>query len=264
MFNLVLVNLTPDARAVSVHAHVEQRNVSPEALRALLVNFCEIDPIENAAGETEIRVNVRHERYLLRTEQRKVILYDVNQRDLPAQMLSVGQAMVELDGTAAASRQQAIQQARNLTTAPFMMAAVPPVAATRPATASRPRVAALIALVAVLLAGTVWLGWPEGVATPAGFVPLAAGERGQSEASLIGVYLTGNDPGQHGIVFTGPGDLKLIELAAVEAPRTVYVNYRLGRVEGKLSLVTDQLGGTIEVTAEGNLVYCGETYLRIP
>src|SRR3954463_12842100 len=143
MFNLVLVNLTPDAREVSVHAYVEQRNVSPEALRALLVNFCEIDPIENAAGETEIRINVRHEKYLLRTEQRKVILYDVAQRDLPAQMLSVDQAMIELDGTAAAARHEAVQLARNLTTAPFLVGTEAAVPVAPPPQASRPRVTIL-------------------------------------------------------------------------------------------------------------------------
>jgi len=32
----------------------------------------------------------------------------------------------------------------------------------------------------------------------------------------------------------------------------------------KLCLATDQPGGVIEVTAEGNLTYCGEAYHRIP
>jgi hypothetical protein len=265
MFTLVLVNLTPDARAVAAHAHVEQRNVGSEALRGLLVNFCEIDPIENAAGDTEIRVNVRHEKYLLRTEQRKVVLYDVNQRDLPGQLLTVDQVMVELDGTAAAARQQAIQMARSLTTAPFMTETALPVSAPAPV-ASKPRVAVLAAASILLLAAVIWLAvpWGRDDGIPAEFTPVTAAELDQVHASLAGVYLTGSEPGRHGIVVTGPGEMKLVELAAVEAPRVVYAAYRPGRIGDRLHLATNQPGGVIEVLADGNLQYCGETYARIP
>jgi hypothetical protein len=265
MFNLILVNLTPDARAVAAHAHVEQRNVTSGALRGLLGNFCEIDPIENAAGETEIRVNVRHEKYLLRTEQRKVVLYDVNQRDLPGQLLTVDQVMVELDGTAAAARQQAVQQARSLTTAPFMIQQALPVSAPPPK-ASKPRVVALSATAVLLLAGIIWLAVPRGGGNGAlaGFTPVAAAELDRVHATLAGVYLTGSEPGQHGIVVTGAGEFKLVELAAVDAPRVVYAAYRPGRIGDKLHLATDQPGGAIEVLPDGNLLYCGETYMRLP
>lgn len=266
MYNLVLVNLTPDARAVSVHAHEERRNVDSGALRGLLVNFCAIDPIENAAGDTEIRVNVRHEKYLLRTEQGKVVLYDVNQRDLPGQLLTVDQVMVELDGTAAAARQHAIQQARALTAAPFMVAESAVPAASPPPVANKPRVIALGATAGLLLAAIVWFAGPfgRGTGTPAGFVALAADESETINSSLVGVYLTGSEPGQHGIIITGPGEMKLVELAAVDAPRMVYASYRPGRVEARLLLATDQPGGPIEVSVDGKLVFCGETYVRIP
>jgi hypothetical protein len=265
MFNLILVNLSPDARAVAAHAHLEQRNISPEALRGLLNNFCEIDPIENAAGDTEIRVNVRHEKYLLRTEQRKVVLYDVNQRELPGQLLTVDQVMVELDGTAAAARQQAIQLARSMTTAPFLTASAVSLSPPVPV-ASRPRVGALLAIAMLLLAGIVWLAvpWEQDEDIPPEFTAVAAEERAQVDASLTGVYFTGSDPGQHGIVIMGAGEMKLVELAAVEAPRVVYASYRPGRIGSSLHLATDQPGGLIEVLAGGSLLYCGETYQRVP
>lgn len=266
MYHLILVNLTPDARAVSPFAHLELRNASPEVLRGLLDNFCEIDPIANATGDTEIRVNVRNEKYLLRTEQKKVVLYDVNQRDLPGQLLTVAQAMVELDGSAAAARHEAVRHAHALTAPPFAMAPTAPVLVAPAPVASRPRVIALSVTIVVLLVAIGWLAAPFGVGDdiPAGFVEVAAGEAGPLQAALIGVYLTGSEPGRHGIVVTGPGELKLFELAAVEAPRVVYAAYRLGRVDGKLHLATDQPGGAIEVPAGGNLRYGGETYQRLP
>src|ERR1700694_5214769 len=104
MHNVILVNLSADARSVAVHSHVEQRDVGSDALRTLLGNFCEIDPIENAATEAEIRVQVRRESYLIRTGQKKLILYDTRNRELPGQIFTVEQAMSELDGTAATAR----------------------------------------------------------------------------------------------------------------------------------------------------------------
>ena len=141
------------------------------------------------------------------------------------------------------------------------MALQPPPAAV----ASKPRLIALVVVAAIELAAIVFLAGPlGGDERPAEFVRVDAAERAALESRLAGVYLTGNEPGQHGIVVTGPGELKLFELGAVEAPRVVYAAYQLGRVGPLLCLATDQPGGVIEVTDDGNLTYGGETYLRIP
>ncbi len=265
MYNVSLINLAADARSVAASAHVELRDASSAALEGVLRNFCEIDPIENAVADTEIRVQVRHEHYLLRSEQKKLILYDVHRRELPAQILTVEEAMRELDGTASLARSQVILQAR-AEAGPEAVPAGPalPVMAPLPAP-SRPRLIALAATGGLLLAAILWLAAPPGAGDiPAGFTPADSAELARLQASLTGVYLTGNEPGQHGIVVAAPGEMKLIELAAVEAPRVVYASYRPGRIGGKLCLATDQPGGVIEVAADGNLVYCGETYQRIP
>jgi len=264
MYNVTLINLTSDARAVAGDAQVELRALSPAALEVLLRNFCEIDPIENAAGDTEIRVQVRHEKYLLRTEQKRLILYDVNHRDLPAQMLAVDQAMVELDGSAAAARNQSILQARAeaglVDAGPVLPVSAPP-----PAPASRLRVITLSLAAGLLLAAIIWLATPFGAdGPPPGFVPAGSGETDQLHATLAGVYLTGSEPGQHGIVIMAPGEMKLFELGTVEAPRVVYASYRPGRIGAKLCLVTDQPGGIVEVAPGGHLRYGGEIYQRLP
>ncbi len=184
MYHVVLINLTSDARAVAGDAQVELRDMSPAALGGLLRNFCEIDPIENAAGDTEIRVQVRHEKYLLRTEQKKLIFYDVNRRDLPAQMLGVEQVMVELDGSAAAARTQSILQAR-AEAGPVAAGPVLPVSAPPPAPASRSRVIALSLAAGLLLVAIIWLAAPAGDGgSPPGFVPVESAERDQL---LVGV-----------------------------------------------------------------------------
>lgn len=263
-YQVFLVNLTADARAVAAQTHSEQRAMDAETLQGLLQNFCAIDPIENALGDTEIRVHVRHEKYLLRTEQGKLILYDVNQRDLPAQSLTVAEAMHELGGAAGAARHQAILLARAEAGPAVAAGPVLPVMAPA-ATARRPLVLALSVTAGLLLAAILWLAGPFAAEiNPPGFLPLEPAETAQLQVTLTGVYLTGSEPGQHGIVATGPGELKLFELGNVEAPRVVYAGCRPGRIGGKLRLVTDQPGGVIEITPDGNLVYCGEVYQRIP
>lgn len=263
MYKVILINLAPDARSFVPLGHVERRGVTTEDLAALLRNFCAVDPVENTAADAEIRVQVRHESYLIRTEQGKLILYDAHHRDLPAQIFTVEQGMAELDGSAAALRTKAILAARTEArpaepAAPLLQ---PPVSATP----SKPRMIALVVVAALELVAIVFLAGPfDGDEHPTGFVRIDAGERAALENKLAGVYLTGNEPGQHGIVVTGPGELKLFELGAVEAPRVVYASYHLGRVGPLLCLATDQPGGVIEVTDEGNLNYGGETFLRVP
>lgn len=263
MYNVTLVNLAADARAVATHAHHELRDAKPDDLRALLANFSEIDPIENSAADTEIRVKVRHESYLIRTEQKKFILYDTRNRELPGQIFTLEQVMTELDGTAAAARNQAIQPARPEAGTGEIAARMVVVAPAE--SPNRPRLAGLVVTAGLLLGAIIWLAAPSPAdGALAGFTAVESGERTGLEHSLTGVYLTGNEPGQHGIVLGGTGELKLFELGVVEAPRVIYVDYELGRVEANLCLATDQPGGLIEVQTNGNLLYGGEVYQRIP
>jgi hypothetical protein len=122
----------------------------------------------------------------------------------------------------------------------------------------------LLALVGLLSGALVFLMLPFPSDPFAGFVPLEGAERDAVQAGLTGVYLTGNEPGQHGIVLSNPGELKLFELGGVEAPRIVYATYSARRNGTKLILATDQPGGAIEVRDNATLVYGGETYRRIP
>lgn len=263
MYNVTLVNLAADARSVAIYAHHELRDAKPDALRALLANFSEIDPIENSAADTEIRVQVRHESYLIRTEQKKLILYDTRNRELPGQIFTLEQVMTELDGTAAAARNQAIQPARTEAGTGEIAARMVVVAPAE--SPNMPRLAGLVVTAGLLLGAIIWLAAPSPAdGAPAGFTAAESGERAGLETSLTGVYLTGNEPGQHGIVLGGTGELKLFELGVVEAPRIIHVSYELGRVEAKLCLATNQPGGLIEVQANGNLLYGGEVYQRIP
>lgn len=263
MYTITLINLSADARSIDDLAQVEQRDLGDAALRERLSRFCAIDPLESAGADAEIRVQVRRERYLVRAAQGKLILYDMSRRELPAQILTVDEAMHELDGSAIAARDRAVLRAR-ADTVPIEAAPVLPVAAPTPV-ASKPRMIVMSAIAGLLAGAIFFVAAPfsdEGI--PPGFAPVEGAERDGLYKTLTGVYMTGSEPGQHGIVVSGRGELKLFELAAVEAPRVIYASYRPGRIGGKLSLATDQPGGLIDVPDNGSLVYCGEIYRRLP
>ena len=93
--------------------------------------------------------------------------------------------------------------------------------------------------------------------------PLTAAECAAEDSLLNGAYMTGTEPGQHGIVVLGSGKLELFQVNARGGPGTVYATYLLGRKDGELCLATDQPGGLITVTNRESLEFCGETYKRI-
>jgi len=264
MYKVTLINLAADARSAAADLEkIERREVPDEEMRNLLRDFREIDAVENAVADPEIRVEVRRESYLIRTGQKKLILYDVLNREAPGQMLTVEQVMAELDGTAIATR-----------TAPLLVQ--PPAesgagAAPEPAVsppAARPSTTRLIAMVTVagaLLGAHILLRLSSGAdETPVAFSRMDAAEAAGLQASLVGVYMTGTQPGQHGIVLTTTGELRLFELRAMDAPCVVHATGEWGRVGPTLCLATDQPGGLITMPDRDTLVYCGEIYKRIP
>ncbi|MBI3885628.1 MAG: hypothetical protein HY302_07865 [Opitutae bacterium] len=263
MYNLTLVNLSADARTAAANdgGAVELKGISGEELQTLLDNFCGLDAVQNVTTDPEIRIQSRHESYLVRTGQKKLFLYDVLNREAPAQVLTPAQVIAELDGSAMASR----------TSAPFPFARA--VADETASVVSAPprdvvnlaRVAVMLVFIAALLGGVRLVRPTDETDTAAGqLVPPDPTEQRRLQLALAGVFMTGAQPGQHGIVLTSTGGLKLFEVNSRTAPGVVHAKGRLGRIGPKLALATDQPGGIIRIADNDTLVYCGETYRRIP
>ena len=263
MYDVTLVNLAADARSAAVTlSPIDRPGLSTEEMRRLLQDFCELDPVQNSVADPEIRVQTRSGKYLLRTGQKKLFLYDILSRERPALVLTVPEVIAELDGSAAAAR------------LPLLEAPLPPLveenptwAATppSPAPANRKLLGGMFAVAGLLLGAIVFLALPadEADLSPP-FSPLEPAELAALRPSLAGVYMTGSQPGQHGIVIMAGGDLKIFELNAQVAPSVILDTFELGRLGPKLCLATNQPGGFIEVTGRDTLVYCGEIYQRIP
>lgn len=262
MYDVTLINLTDDARAVAPEPRKAVRHgLSQEDMRSLLQNFLDIDPVENAASDPEIRVQTPVELFRIRAGRKKLILASAGDRDAPALLLAADEVMAELDGTAPAARNASVAAHTPGRTATRPISVVSP-----PAPAARKRRIVVLGAIALALAATLLaLHQPA----PAGdgaapFHPLPAREAASVRASFVGVYMTGPRPGQHGIVITNTGELRLFELKAVSAPGVVYASGRWGHAGTTLALATDQPGGLILIPNRDTLIYCGETYRRIP
>ena len=264
MFNVTLVNLASDARSASAdRGSSDLGTLTADELTALLENFRELDPVQNHDAEPQIAIATRREKYFVRTGQKKLFLYNARHHDEPAHTLTAAEIIAELDGTAAA--------ARTVSTLPPDL---PPVEETSvPVTAIAPpdvpslRWRLALAAIACALAGYIVYSMfgAAGGNAPSPLSPIAdPAKLAADRASLVGVFLTGSEPGQHGIVVLADGTLKLFQINAQVAPSVIYGTYRLGRRGAQLGLATDLPGGVIEVSNRDTLVYCGETYKRIP
>jgi hypothetical protein len=269
MFTVTVCNLSRDARtAIEGGGSVNLGTLSAEELTALLDQFIEIDALENSDHDPEIRVQSRRERFIIRTGQKKLFLQDARNLAEPAYVLTVAEILAELDGSAAAKRTvPPMAMAVSSEAAPEDAGTAPPMEITpMPVVPARPWPLGLIGVVLALGGYVAYSEWSadRGSSDRADFAPLTAAERQAEDSSLTGVYSTGSEPGQHGIVILGDGKLKLFQVYAQAAPGVVYGSYRFGRVDGKLCLATDQPGGLIKVIDRESLEFCGEIYKRVP
>lgn len=266
MFNVTVVNLATDAGAANVGGGpVTLGEVDARELRALLEAFAGLDPVENVRADPEIRIQYRRDRFIVRTGQRKLFLQDERKLSEPAYVLTAGEIIAEIDGSAAAKRTTPPMPLRLASEheAPAVPLPVPAVATPAPSLGWR---IGLIAIV-LLLGGYVAYGHWAGAARneQPELVPLGASERLAEDGALTGVYTTGgSEAGQHGIVILGDGKLKLFQNNAQAAPGLLYGSYEFGRRDGKVCLATDQPGGLIKVLDRDTLEFCGEMYRRVP
>lgn len=263
MFRVTVVHLSPDARsAVEGGGPVEAGQLDAAQLLQLLETFAELDPVENTRADPEIRVQLRRDRFTIRTGQKKLFFQDVRNLSEPTYVLSAAEIIAEIDGTAAARRTTPPMPfpGSNPTATPEPVA----VPASLPEEPSRTPTLVLLGLVLLLGGYAAYSGLAHRGETPALLGSLTPAERSAEDSILTGVYMTGAEPGQHGLVILGDGKLKLFRVNAQAAPGVVYGTYQLGRFDGKISLSTDQPGGLIRVLDRESLSYGGETFRRIP
>ncbi len=268
MFHVTVVNLSNTGRTpIEGGGPTVLGNMSADELTTLLNTFIEVDSVENLKAEPEVRVQNRRNRFVIRTGERRLFLQDARNLAEPAYVLTATEIIAELDGSAAAKR----------TTPPIPVSLPSDAMSSSGGTASgielpprpeEPERSFPWALLLLVLALAGYIGYTQWTSRAASagpeLTPLTTAERLTEDASLTGVYMTGSEPGQHGLVLLGDGKLKLFRVNAQAAPGVVYGTYRIGRLDGKLCVATDQPGGVIKVIDRQSLEFCGEIYKRIP
>jgi hypothetical protein len=258
-----LINLDDQARRASPElGRTTLGELQPDSVQALLERFQSIDPIENVEADPEIILEYRQRRQIVRTGQGRLQLYDPRNLLEPALQLSPAEIIAELDGSAAAARSRAVTAAAEIAEAARAEEPLipPPVPALNPAWRLT-----LITTAAVLAAYLVFSLQPWTSGQPeTHFEPIAT----EQEATLIreeiaGVYMTGNQPGSHGISLSPDGAMKIFQLNAEGVPSLIQDSYEVGRVRGILGVRAGQGGEPMMQTGRHTLSFFGESYQRL-
>ena len=264
MFRTTLVNLAPDAAVTKPEAGPSYLGeLSHETMGKLLETFRTLDEAEVAKAEPEIIIETRRQKHIVRTSQGRLHLYDARDPLAPAHTLNVSQLLAEIDGSAHAAR----------SLPPFQYAdktpPLPAVAAkTTRAAAGLLRPWQRIALGAVSLGLAVYVGSAllasRAISTDDGFEAVTDTRAGEGFRNQVaGVYMTGQQPGDHGIALTADGHLKLFQLNAQGTPSLLRDTYRIGHLGGQLAALGTETKVILRFKDPGQLTNGGEKYRRI-
>jgi hypothetical protein len=284
MYRVSLNHLDPKTIRPTLEIGIrEHGKLSEGDLRALLTRFCQIDPTENAAMEPEVRVELKGDRYILKTGSGKIHFYDARDRQAPALVLTPGELLAELKRLAPPPRSVAlvIEEPPEAAAIDYPLPVEPPVARSVDLPGNQDELAyvpppppppsrrvPILAVTLVLLIGALVAVWFRSRETVSGSEPavqlLSAADAAAAQRALVGVYMTGGEPGRHGIAIAEDGTAKFFRLNAQTAPSVVFDSVRLAQRGSSPVALVDRLGTVIEVTSRDTLVYCGETFRRIP
>lgn len=269
MIRITISNLARDAGSAS--ADLGRRSLgelSNEGTIALLEKFRVLDPVENLEAEPEIVLETRLNKFVIRTVQQRLYLYNPRRFDEPALKLTAGQIVAEFDGTGVAARTRAPFPARRESspTGEFgdQTRSLSPPAPPENLLKSSHR----LALAAALVGLCSYLAYPAFLPKPVDPTPPFEAIRDISQieklqSQVAGVYVTGNTPGNRGIALAEDGTLKLFEFNADSSPSLLQSTFQVGQSAGAFVVSGRQIGGLILPLGKSTLRYAGETYRRV-
>jgi hypothetical protein len=247
MFTVTTVNLAHDTRSASAgHGATELGDFSAEELSALLERFRAIDALQNHDAEPHLIIVTRAGRFIIRTSQGRLLLYNARDNTIPYVELTADEIIAQLD-------------------APVTTVAPSADDARRPAAITPSRSIA----VAILVAGLSLNGYTlysvvytESVnQKPPVTLLTDTTERDARVRDAVGTYATGSQPGDRAIEITADGRIKFLEVEARNRAGESTDTFRVGRHDNKLCLTTAE-SGVVDVLNIDTLVYFRDTYKR--
>lgn len=247
MFNVTVINLTTDLRTArpDLGAHC-LGTFDAAQLEAALETFRAIDPVQNLDAEPQVVVESRCGKYLVRTGQGKLFLYDARDSSIPYVELEPAQMVAALARSPTASDRSA-DPTTPVRTSPHLAVGVTILAA------------------GLLLSGyTVYSTFYVDDVNRLPPIQLVTDERELAglRLSVVGHYVTGREPGDRGIVVTADGSVHFTKIVAGGERTDADDTYRIGRgSDGSVCLATTG-SGVIDVRNIDTMVYYRDTYRR--
>lgn len=264
MYNVTLIRLSSDAQLVDPEAE-DGRMVycSAVELSSLLEAFSQIDSVLNASYDPEIRINRGRDRYIIRTGQGRLMLYDGRDKLKPALVVTIAGILAELDGSGSAADHPPADSAPGVVSITHVTGPAAPRPRATSALSRRMQLVIMALLAIGLGGGIAALRISRARMSPDPEVaPLPAAEQATTAQSVEGVYVTGSEPGSRGIVVGADGAIRIFQLNARTPPSMVTDTWRAGRRDNQLVLVLAELQTTVEIVSRDRISYCGETYRR--
>jgi hypothetical protein len=250
MFQVATISLSADARqANAALGTTPLGEVSRADLFALLERFRQIDAVQNIEAEPHFSINAPAGKFLVRTGQGKLFLYNARDSSAPYAELTTAEIITQLE-TSSSSR------------APFSEHIPSPPAS--PPRAPHRGIAAAILVTGFALNGYTLYSvfYVEEVnSRPDVTLITDAAELKMRRHDVVGVFATGGKPGDRTIEISPDGRVKFSELGLRTGAAETTDTYRVGRHAGKLCLATTD-SGTIDVLNIDALIYYRDTYRR--
>ena len=239
----------------------------PDTVITLLDQFSRLDALENAKSEPEIVLETRRFKFVVRTGQGRLHLYDPRNPLEPAVVLTAAEVVAELDGTADAARSASLSR-------PPIPIAEPPEAEIMyvpkpPAALAVLRLWHRLAFASVAFVCLAYLGYPlvnadRAPTSNVGMEPITdEAEITRHRGELAGVYMAGSQPGDHGIALSADGNLLLFQLNSNSPPSRLQDTFRFGQVGHTLCVLGSQPETVIQVSGKLRLTFAGESYERL-
>ena len=270
-FSITLVALQPDGAHASVDFGKNAMGEMPaEQVRQLLERFRMVDPIELVSADPEIIIENRRTKFVVRAGEGKLYLQDQSKFNELTLALSSSEIVAELDGSAKTERSRRASEAKEREAAALAALteteqAIAPVEQHPPSALGPICRSGLVIIAICLLAYITFSLWRTvSIEDNTNFEPLTEEkEIARHRADIVGVYMTGSRPGDHGIALTADGAIRLLTLNANTPPSQIQDTFQLGRSDRQLCLRTHQPGGMIRFTGPDTLTFCQESYHRL-
>ena len=248
-FNLTTVNLTADLRTARADLGACDFGERDDAqVFAMLEIFRQIDPVQNHAAEPQIVIESPNGKFLVRTGQGKLYLYNARDTTEPYVELNSSEILREILRPPPSSEEAAG-------------------AASAAAARRTPHKGIAIS---ILAAGLLLNGYTlysvfyidDINEKPAIKLVTDNKEASSLQSAVAGRYATGSDPGDRAIDVGADGRVRFLKRVAGGEKPDGDDTYRVGRHDSQLCLTTRD-SGVIDIQNSDTIVYYRDTYRRV-